>query len=255
MGEKIPVLKYFFNPKNGVVRLIPISCLHVGHKNFNVERGKGFIDYILKTESTYALMLGDTCENVLPETAARHKGSIHEQTMSVEKQRDVAISLLKPLADAKKILCWNESNHSLRSWYEAGFSVERHLAEKLNVPFAGTDALLNINVGKQAYSIHVTHGTGGGTTLQAVLTRLFAQASRVISADAYIRGHHHKKIIGEVCNIDARSGAIKKRILCATGCFMDYVDGYGHRNELPPVVPGCVKIKLYSKKWDIHATL
>lgn len=250
--EKLPILNYSF--KADVVRIIPISCLHIGNKNYNQKKAKAFLNYILKTKDTYAIMLGDTIENVLAETAVRHPGSMHDQNMSVEEQRDEAVNLLQPLADAEKILAWTESNHSLRSWYAAGFSPEKWIADALGVPFCGTDALIHITVSRQVYVLHATHGVGSSTSLPSVFGKLLAQAARVTGADVYIRGHHHKKLLGELMPI-TKDGQIRKVLYAATGCFMSYIGGYGHRKELTPVVPGCVKIKLYGKEWDIHATL
>lgn len=255
MSEKIEVLEVKFKPEGNSIRLIPISCLHVGHKKYSQAKAQSYINYVNSTPDTYAIMLGDTIENVLPETAGRHKGSMHDQVMDVEKQRYAAAELLAPLADNKKILCWTESNHSIRSWYEAGFSVEQWIAEQLGVSFMGFDALLDVHVRKQHYNIHATHGTGGGTSLPSVLGRLIAQTQRVPGCDVYIRGHHHKKVLADDSIIDGQTGKVKDRLLSATGCFMEYVGSYGHRGGLPPVVPGCVKIKLYADKWEFRGTL
>lgn len=115
MAEQLKTLKYAFPKVKDCIRLVPISCLHIGHKNFNEKKASGYLDYILKTPNTYTIMLGDTIENVLAETANRHPGSIHDQVMGVEEQRERAVKLIAPLAKAGKILAWTESNHSLRS--------------------------------------------------------------------------------------------------------------------------------------------
>lgn len=255
MGESLKVLKYDFKPKSKFIRIVPLGCLHVGHKNFNLDKALKFIDYIVKTPDTYTMMLGDTCENVLAETAIRHPGSMHEQDMNLEQQREFAIEMIKPLAVKGKVLCWTEGNHSIRSWYSAGFSVEQHLAKELGVPFVGVDALLRLKVGDQIYALHATHGTGAGTSLASVFGKLMAQSQRVEGADVYLRSHHHKKLIADVMQIDAKTGQLKKRLLGATGCFMNYFDSYGHRAGYTPVVQGCIKVKLYDKQWDIHAGL
>lgn len=253
--KKLQVLNYQFKPSDGIVRIVPLGCLHFGHKNFNSTKAKGFRDYIINTPDTYTMMLGDTLENVLAETAVRHPGSMHEQEEGVEQQRETAYKFLTPLAASGKILGWHEGNHSLRSWYAAGFSVEKYLADKLNIPFLGTDGLFKIGVGRQSYVIHATHGTGSSTTLPSVFGKLLAQMARVEGADVYLRSHHHKKVLADVMTLHGPTGKLRKKVIGATGCFMDYFDSYGHRAGYTPTVLGCIKIKLYAERWDIHATL
>lgn len=133
--------------------------------------------------------------------------------------------------------------------------MEQWIAEKLGVPFCGTDALLELKVGDIVYFVHATHGTGASTSLPSVFGKLLAQKARVEGADVYIRGHHHKKVLADVQIIDGKTGKLKKQVLGATGCFMSYIDSYGHRKELAPLEAGCIKIKLYAKRFDLHATL
>lgn len=253
--KKLRILKHNFQPKGEFVRIVPLGCIHVGHRNFNEKQVQGYLDYILNTPDTYTLLMGDTVENVLSETATRQAGSIHDQVMSVEEQRKYAVQLLKPLADANKILCGMEANHSIRSWNEAGFSVEEYICDQLGVPFTKVDALLEITVGTKVYRIHATHGTGGGTSLPSVFGKLLAQANRIEAADVYLRSHHHQKLLADIFVFDARSGKLQKKMLGATGCFMDYLGSYAHRKEYKPVVLGTIKIKLYKNRKDIHGTL
>lgn len=254
--EKIKVIRRELEvDRSNCARVIPISCLHIGHRNYLEDKAKAFLQYVLKTKGTYAMMLGDTVENVTSGTASRILGTIHDQVMSVEEQRDEAIRLLKPLAKAGKILAWTESNHSLRSWKESGFSPEKYICKELDQVWCGFDALLNLKVGKNKYRIHATHGTGGGCATSSVAKKLQDQATRIDSCDVYLRGHHHRKLITERMRINGVSGEIRKQLMVATGCFMGYLEGYGHQKELSPTVPGCAKVKLYAGDWDVHCTL
>lgn len=250
---KLPVIEYNFKPKSGLIRLVALGCLHVGHRNFMREYAQGFVDYVRDTPDTYALLMADTCENVLAETVGRFPGVMHDQVMDVETQREEAIKLLQPIE--RKILFALEGNHSLRSWYAAGFSVERYIAEALGVPFPGLEVIAKIRVHKQEYTLHATHGTGSTSSPQAVFGKLLQQSTRVNGVDVVIRSHHHHKGLFETTVFDGNSGEQRKVLLCSTGCFMGYLNSYGHRKGMRPIVPGCVKIKLYSEKRDSHATL
>jgi len=250
---KLPVIEYKFKPKSGLIRLVALGCLHVGHRNFMREYAQGFVEYVRKTPDTYAILMADTCENVLPETVARFPGVMYDQVMDVEQQREEAIKLLSPIQN--KILFALEGNHSLRSWYASGFSVERHIAEALGVPFPGIEVIAKIGVHNQHYTMNATHGTGSTSSPAAVFGKLLAQSSRVHGVDVVVRSHHHHKGLFETTVFDGETGEQRKVLLAATGCFMGYLNSYGHRKGMKPIVPGAIKIKLYSEKRDIHATL
>jgi len=184
---------------------------------------------------------------------ARFPGVMYDQVMDVEQQREEAIKLLEPIRN--KILFALEGNHSLRSWYASGFSVERHIAESLGIPFPGLEVIAQINVGKQSYKLHATHGTGSTASPAAVFGKLLAQSSRVNGVDVVARSHHHHKALFQTMVFDGETGAQRKVLLASTGCFMSYYNSYGHRKGMKPIVPGAIKIKFYANQFDTHGGL
>jgi hypothetical protein len=254
--EVLPVFNYDLTKRGAdVVRLVPIGDTHVGHKASLVDKLKGFLDYILETPNTYTILMGDLMENVLPDTVSKHRGAMWEQILTPSEQLVTLHKLLTPLAKKKKILYGVGGTHSLRSWYASGFDPEKALADELGYPFAEVDGLCNITVGEHVYTIHATHGTGSTSDPAAVLRKLLSQPRRVASADIYLRGHHHSKLVATDYHFDGMCGTPRKALYVGTGSFLGYVDGYAHRNTYLPAVPGAVKLKLYRDEWDVHATV
>ncbi len=240
--------------KGDVARIVPLGCLHDGHAASLAQGIEGFIEYILKTPDTYTFLMGDLIENVLPETAVRHSGSMYEQDKRPSAQVEDTIKRFAELAKRGKILGSVKGNHQARSEYVADFSPEKYIAERLGIRYFGLDALLKIVVGKQEYFIHAMHGTGSTGNPAAVLAKVLQQRKRFDNADIFLRGHHHVKVIGGDYLFDARTGRAKKVFYIGTGSFLGYLDTYANRKELRPSLPGAVKIKLYKDRWDVHAT-
>ena len=193
--EKMPVFNIKLNPKSEMIRIVPLGCLHYGHKSALVESIDGFINYILQTPDTYTILMGDIIENVLPETANRHRGSMWEQNLTPDEQQEMAVKKFSALAKAGKILFAVSGNHQIRTWYATGIHPEALIARELGIPFSPFDALANIQVGKNIYTVHALHGSGSTGDPAAVLRKVMQQTRRIQSADIYLRGHHHTKVI------------------------------------------------------------
>ena len=253
--EVMPVFNFNLRTKNEIVRIVPLGCLHYGHRASLVSSIDGFIQYILQTPDAYTILMGDLIENVLPETAMRHGGSMWEQSLTPDEQRAMAIRKLKPLADAGKILFAIAGNHQVRTWRLAGIHPEALIAEALGVPFSPFDALANITIGKQIYTIHAIHGGGATADPGAVIKKIMMQQKRFQGADIYLRGHHHAKAASTTYHFDAATGQPRKVFFVGTGSFLGYLDTYAYRGEMAPAVPGAVKVKLYKSRFDIHITI
>jgi len=254
--DQIKVFKYKLPATKGLIRIVPIGDIHLGHRQCLVKKAGDFLNYVLKTPDTYTILMGDLIENVLPDTVAKHRGAMWEQEMTPEQQINKLREMLKPLAEEGKILFGVGGTHSLRSWYASGFEPELQLAAELKYPFSLSDALAEVQVGaKQKYLIHAVHGNGSTSDPAAVLRKLLAQPRRIADADIYLRGHHHSKVVATDYHFDCRTGKARKALYVGTGSFLGYIDTYAQRNSYLPAVPGAVKMKLYGERHDVHVTV
>ncbi|MFA6991927.1 MAG: hypothetical protein WC269_01440 [Candidatus Gracilibacteria bacterium] len=246
-GEIINQIEVSIKPRGDSIKIIPLSDLHIGAPHFNETKAQKFIDYIKNTKDTYTVIVGDLIEN-----ATRYSvgDGVYTQTMSPDAQREYAVQLLKPIS--KKILCLADGNHSFRTMKDSGLSPEKLIAEKLDVEYIGWGGLLKINLGNLSYLIHITHGSGGGTTIGGMANKLMKQASRV-RADIYLRGHHHTKFVFE--DQIEEWGVIRKRGYGITGSFLNYKGSYAEQAEFSIPVQGCIKIKLYVNEFDFHLNI
>ena len=100
------------------ITLHVVSCIHVGHKSHQREETLALFDRILQTPDHYLVNLGDTGDN-----GTKHGpgASVYEQVINPFEQAIVIAAIFRPLVDAKKVLWWHDSNHSLRTYKESGF--------------------------------------------------------------------------------------------------------------------------------------
>ena len=245
---KIPIKE----PNIQHISIIPIGDIHIGNPYSNIKYAMQFRDYLLSTPNTYTIDMGDDMDNVTRDSV----GNIYEQQMSPYYQHQEAIKFWKPVAKAKKLLCIMDDNHSYRSRITTDTHWTEDLCQKIKARYGSYGALLDLRIGKQQYTINVTHGTGGGTTPGGVLNSLIKMSNRCI-ADIYLRGHHHSKMIhqDEIKRLTKSGLRQHKRTFGVTGSFLEWDSSYAEAKEYPITVKGCIKIKLFVWKEDCHISL
>lgn len=239
-------------PKCGYVELHFPCCEHIGHENSDTEKITQLFEQIKKDPCAYAINLGDSCEMALPATFIKHPGSAFSQNLNPKEQVVEAVKMYQPIKD--KLLGMQESNHSLRAYYQTQFSIEETIAEKLNVPFMGLDGLYHLTVGKQTYLLHATHGTGGVGSAGGILTKLLKQAARFPDMDTFCIGHYHR-VCGTKQMAFTKQGELKLQTFVGTGSFLGYENSYGHIAGYQPLHRGASKIRLYAHKHDVEIIL
>jgi hypothetical protein len=126
----------------------------------------------------------------------------------------------------------------------------------LGARYGGFGCFIDLTIGEQQYTIYAIHGKRGGTTPASALNNLIVMNQRCM-ADIYLRFHHHKKIVfqDEIKKLTAEGLKEYKRTYGVSGSFLSWDNSYAEQCEYPISVQGCIKLKLFVKKWDVHASL
>lgn len=249
--------------KSGQVRIVPICCVHIGHKAHNAQKAKEWRDYILNTPGCYAYNLGDDVENALPGDE-KHDSMMWDSCMSPRDQMLAAMEFREPLVRAGKWLIDHDSNHWWRSEAKTGVSLaellSRESAQKANAKIAWGkwQSLSKLHVGKQQYVVHAWHGAGGGTTPEAALRKCRSMATQV-EAEVYLMGHFHQRIFWQTNRLIAGpiggNAEMKEQTFVSTGSFLGWHDTYAERMGLPPNKLGAAVVILDSKRWDVKVSM
>lgn len=236
------------------IRIVPFGDWHVGapKNQCEIEKLIDMRDWILKTKDTYMIGLGDymDCAQKMP---WKNGPSVYDESEAPTDQFFKVEKILKPLADAGKILGLHQGNHEEWISQNVGFDVIRVLCDNLKVPFLDpaceTTVILNE---KFKYKIYSFHGTGCPRTETGALNTLDRNTKRYF-ADIFLMGHTHQKAVKEGARIV--NGKLSKTYNVLTGHWLSWKGSYAQRFAFDPIPVGVCLIKLYSKRFDFHVSV
>ena len=246
------------------VYLVPLGDIHLGARGVDINKLKGYIDWIKNTPSAYTFITGDAWDIATLSSPTNP----HYQEMNLNEAIKFAYDLFYPIKD--KILGAVSGNHEIRLERYAGFNPLQTFCETLNVPYAGYSAVLRFRIGKYErkngmisplveYVMFVHHSTGGGSTLGGKLNRAVKLEEIFEGADAFLIGHNHTKALGEksiayLSKSGNGKATIKYKRVAFVDCgsFLEYDGSYAEEKMLPPSTTGAVRLRMDGTKKDLH---
>jgi predicted phosphodiesterase len=246
-------------PQFQELEIYGLGDLHIGSREFNQRDFKEVVLEILEKENRYCVVLGDVVDNGLENS----KTSPYSQVMTPHEQRDCAVELLSPLKE--RILGWTDGNHEQRTSRYADVDVSYLIADRIGVEGVYRPGIcpLMLYVGERKnhrsqppnYSVGVTHGSSGGVTLGAGLTKAesFALAN---GFDIMVVGHSHKPSTAPSVRFysDYREGYMVGKIIRIMVCtgWLDYGTGsYAVAKMYKPVAIKPNKLILSGLQYDV----
>ena len=171
------------------VDLLVIADLHIGDPLVQMAAVKQRIDYALQHDGCYVILNGDLINNAVKSSISDIYAEIHSPQQAIDR----AVEILKPLAQANKILVVTDGNHERRTYKTDGISPTRIIADRLGITncLADTSACLHLTVGKQVYTVYCTHGSGGGRMISGKMLKL-DRLGEIVDADVYVMSHVHQ---------------------------------------------------------------
>lgn len=254
-GKEIRLNRQRLQPIKGedYAAFVAFGDLHYGLKECDIVRAKRMLDYCL-AKNTYVLLMGDLMECGIKSSVGR---SIYQQKLSPGEQLEAIIELFKPLAEKGLILGSLMGNHEDRILKLTGVNVIKIFCKTLDIPYLG-DACWNLfYAGNQSYTVYALHGRSGS---RFVYTKLKAAVdiAHTFDADLLLMGHVHELTDDflQVQSVDKTRKKVieKKRFIVLTGHYVGYDRSYAQMKGYPISKLGSPKIKLYTKKWDLHVS-
>lgn len=229
--------------------LLPLGDVHIGAPTCDFEKAKGMVDWALK-ENAWVIGMGDICE-----TATRYSvgAGVYEQGIPPQAQQDMAVELLRPLAEKGLLLGMVVGNHEWRTANESGVDITKNICDILRVPYLGYSIFLDLQVGRTKYSLFATHGAGGSITLTGKINAITKLAQHR-EADIFLMGHVHELWTGSdvKLKINRKNKVVeeKKRYYVLTGAYLKYQNSYGELKSFPPSKTGSPRIRLEGDRYD-----
>ena len=230
----------------GYAEVIFFGDVHIGSPECDLERAERMLEYCLKNR-IYVFLMGANRYSV--------GAGVYEQPITPQKQFEVALELLKPLADAGLVLGNIQGNHEFRLYKDCGVNITKLLSGQLGIPYLG-DACWNVfSVGGQKYRLYTLHGASGSRYVYTKLKSL-VDISHNFSCDIMAMGHVHESADTSILvqEIEPRTGKVieRKKFLIITGHYLRYDRSYAQTKGLPIGKMGSPKVKFFSDKKDIH---
>jgi len=239
------------------IEIYPLADMHIGSRELNEAALKRTINEILDKPYRYVVLAGDLIDNGVKSSVT----SGYDAMMQPAEQRRYAAELIAPLKD--RILCMISGNHEYRSRKDTDTDPIELIASKLDIEhlYRPDIAFIKLDLGDRTnhrerspkYCIAVAHGTGGGVTLGAGLSKT-EPFGLAMGVDLLITGHSHKPATAPTLRLecDMQKGVMvprEIRIMVATG-WLDY-GGYPTRKLYKPVAIRPNKAILSAVEHDI----
>ena len=165
---------------------------------------------------------GDVVDNAITESIGDTYG-----TMRPDEQKELAEDLIRPLAEAGKILAWVDGNHEIRTARQTDEYIGKTLCKILGLHtkkhsiYSPDGVFLFLNVGydkkkgkrnRITYTGFMLHGFSGGKRMGGKVNAAEDMARSVVS-DFYIVSHTHTKFAfpGRIIMPDTRTKTIRYR--------------------------------------------
>lgn len=256
MPSTIKMICQKLNHPEGI-ELYGLSDLHIGSREFNEAAFQKVSREILDAPNRYILLAGDYIDNGVKSSVT----SPYDAVMQPKAQRDYAVEILHPLKD--RIIAAVGGNHEYRSSKDTDTDPAEIIMTKLGLEnnYKETMAFALLKVGERTnhkkctplYCICLTHGSSGGQTLGAGLTKADQFAS-IAGSDLMVLGHSHKPATAPASRLecDRQKGLMVQRnygIMICTA-WLDY-GGYPARKSLKPLPIACNHAILGGKEHSV----
>ena len=164
------------------------------------------------------------------------KGDIYKQLMSPEEQIEFVANELKEFADLIDAVVIG--NHDVRLKDETSIDPMLYLCRLLGIEdkYMGYECVVGFSWNKCFYSVQMHHGSGGASTLGAIVNKM--KKMRKSNCDVMYIGHHHTEVAHPYIEyqIDPYNHKLQKRkrwLLCGNTItkFAEYAQKFSYEEK------------------------
>lgn len=230
-GE-VKYLSYQFDSRElKRVELMHLTDLQIGSKGFKRARFVEYRDWLLSEPNRFVFLGGD----IIDAATVLSVASPYENTKEPMYQAEEAVELLKPLAQADRLLGYVGGNHERRTckaWGDSAYGI----AKELRVPYSRGVQHIDIHYGEhKPFKVSLWHGVGGARTKGAkaqMLHRFMGQAD----SQLYLVGHLHDALMLMDWRQIRKGKSIKltKIAGCMSSSFQAYWNSYAETYAMAP---------------------
>ena len=237
------MVKNKFRLKNNKLYIYPLSDLHLGSPNCDLEYFHYWEDVFNnnKSKNKVIYLLGD-----LIDMQSLRIGAF-EQDLSADEQVVQLVDLLKPYR--KYINYMTIGNHGRRPKKEYNLDIGRIVSEMLNVKYNKSDFFDTLKINNKDFIVYGKHGTKFNQRLELAEGQ-FIRDTHQLQADLLMQGHNH--YISYFNRPIRTKNGIKRKHYVFSGHFLEYKGSYANEKNMTQVPQGFVRLAI-DKKMNVSA--
>lgn len=228
-------VKNFRLKKGKKLNIFPISDIHYGNPQCNVEYFEFLMDKFDRTKGSKIIyLLGDECD-----VATKRQGnSTYQQKINVNDQIEYIVDTFKPYK--KNINGIVQSNHMARTKKEFDLDITKVIANELDIPYVN-NIYETLKIGKKPYTVFGMHGNKTSQQQHLMMGAVQRQTDH-IDANLFLYGHAHYTATWSQPKVSSDGYERRHYVLC--GHMLNYKNSYAEVMGLKPNPPGFTKIQI-----------
>ena len=227
--------KRFKLKSNKVVNIFPISDVHYGSPQCNIE----YFEYMLnKFDNTKGYKIIYLLGDLMDFATKRLGNSAYRQMYTVEEQLQYFIDTLKPYKNNIRGVV--TGNHEARAKKEFDLDVTKILSEALGLDYC-KEIYDTFCINNEPYKIWGTHGTKTSQQQHLMMGNVERQTNH-IDANLYLYGHCH--YLTNWSSLMKNGEDYKRKYYLLTGHYLNYSGSYAQDKLLKPSLPCFAKVTI-----------
>lgn len=236
------------------IEFVPIGDLHDGNPNSKFKLFKEFVDYVEKTPDCYTILMGDLIDAIAVNDPRYDPRSVDSM---IDECIDRVEDAIAPLAKKGKVLAALQGNHEWKLEKHGIGNPIKRMCRRLDMPYGDYSCFIKLKVvpktHKPSLVIYTHHGHHAGRKTGSSVNNVEGLAQHW-AGDVFLVGHAHQ--LWGTRKVRTGWGGSRKLVFANTGSFLETASmgtcSYAERAGYPPTKLGCVKIKWFPLRDDIH---
>lgn len=220
--------------RNNHLYIFPLSDLHLGTKNCNLEYFETWEKVFNDTPNKKVIyLLGDLLD--MPHTRLdpfSEKGSI-------DSNIELLLELLEPYKDYVRYCVNGNHENRLKKYFD--FDITQLIANALDCPYSSNDFFDTFTVNGKPFTVYGKHGTRWSKSSDLAM-RNFKMDSGSLEADLIMQGHNH------YCNFSSEyirnNNGGRRQYYAFTGNFLKYEGSYNHDRGSSKISEAFMRLEL-----------
>ena len=228
-------MKNKFKLKRNKLYIFPLSDLHLGSPNCDLEYFNYFLEVFENTRSKNKVLylLGD-----LIDMQSLRIGAF-EQDLSADEQICKLVDMLEPYK--KYINYMTIGNHGKRPKKDYNLDVGRIISEMLGVKYNKSDFFDELKINNQSFIVYGKHGTKFNARVELAEGAMIRDTQN-IRANLLMQGHNHYLSYFNR-PIRTKEGIMRKHYVFS-GHFLKYYNSYAHEKNSNLIPQGFLRLEI-----------